>query len=66
MEITADILKSLKISGDFFEIRDISELEKKLIGFKYSDLVSIISYIDISTYISGMTNNQFVNLIYDL
>ncbi len=65
IELSADVLKSVKISGDFFEITDISELENKLIGYKLHDLERIISYIDVGSYISGMTNNQFVELIYD-
>jgi len=56
-----------KIYGDFFGIKSVGEIEKKLIGtlHKSDELAKVFRNIDIGEYISGMKNEEFLNMLLD-
>ena len=55
----------IKISGDFFGGKDISELESILKNTPLSELQNKIINIDIEDYIYGITKEDFINHIID-
>ena len=59
MSLVKDRIDNIIISGDFFGVGDIAELESRLVG----ELVNEIEYIDISSYIDKMTFEEFCDLI---
>lgn len=59
IKLAKDIIEDIVISGDFFGIGDIKELEAKLIGKCRNKL----DYIDVSLYIDKMTFEEFCDLI---
>ena len=59
LAMSNEIIKELKIFGDFFGLLDISELEKVLRNTTLSDIESALAKIDVNDYILGMTNNEF-------
>lgn len=65
MRIASEIIRSVSITGDFFELRDIKEAEDSLIGVKLCDNFVSSLNIDIGDYINGMTNYQLESLILD-
>ena len=62
--ISAGMLHMVKISGDFFGKRDISEIETALTGHyhKAEEIEAVLGKYDISQYISGCTKETFVKL----
>ena len=65
IEMARDAIRKVKINGDFFEKKDVSEFEEKLIGCEYSKLDSFISSLNIGEYIHGMTTSEFLDLLRD-
>ncbi len=63
LELERENIKRAKISGDFFELADSSELEDILCSKRISELSDAISTVDVSDYISGMSNEQFLELL---
>ena len=61
IKLTKNIIEDIIISGDFFGIGDIKELESKLIGKRHDNLEKF----DISFYINEMTFEEFYELIND-
>ena len=59
MKLVKGVIDNIVISGDFFGLSDIKELESKLIGKCPGNL----DYIDISSYINKMTFDEFAELI---
>lgn len=60
LDMSNEIIKSVKILGDFFGNSDISVLESALISKKLSELDRVILPLNISQYIFGMTNEEFL------
>ena len=58
-----DIISDVKIYGDFFGTKDISELSEKLSGNSLCSINSILEDINISDYILGMTSDELLELI---
>lgn len=63
LDMKNDLITAAKIEGDFFGIRDTSELEAMLIGITIDNIKSIFSKIKISDYIFGMTEEDFTEQI---
>ena len=63
LQIKNDVISDAKIEGDFFGKCEIRQLEGIIIGKSISKIDSAISGIEISNYIFGMTNEEFINLI---
>ena len=64
LTVENNIIEEAGIFGDFFGIRDISELEKSLIGIRHkeSDISEVINSIDIQKYIAGMTSEEMLGM----
>lgn len=58
-----DTVKDLRISGDFFSLAPISELEELIRGAELSSIPSLIKNTDIGSYIVGMTADDLCELI---
>jgi lipoate-protein ligase A len=58
-------IDNISIRGDFFGIEDISQLEKLLTGktMKETALLEVLSYCNISDYISGITAREFADIL---
>ena len=63
LQIKNDVISDVKIEGDFFGNCEIRDLEGIIIGKSISKIDSLISGIEISDYIFGMTNEEFISLI---
>ncbi len=59
LSLRSDIIEAISISGDFFSLRSVSELEEILHGKRLSDIYDI----DISKYVKGMTNSDLKELL---
>ncbi len=59
MRLVKDVIEDIVISGDFFGILDVKELENFLKGKSLSTL----EYFDVSAYIDKMTFDEFFDLI---
>ena len=59
IKLAKDVIEDIVISGDFFGLGDINELEAKLKGKRRED----IKDIDVSKYIDKMTLEEFCELI---
>ena len=59
MTLNGDVIEEIMISGDFFEKFPIEELEALIAGKS----IALIDGIDVSGYISGMSNSEFIDLI---
>lgn len=61
------LIKDIKITGDFFGIRDITEVEKVLIGCRLekNELLTGLTNmpLQLCEYISGMSENNLVELL---
>lgn len=58
-------IKSIKIYGDFFGIKDVDDIEKMLLGVKYTydDVYNVLKDIDISKYFLGIDVSEIANSI---
>ena len=58
-----ETISDIKIFGDFFGVKDISEVEELLRGSRISEIQTLISSVSLNDYILGMTNSEFIELI---
>lgn len=63
LNMSNDVIKNAKIYGDFFGSGDISIIENVLTGKRLSELNSAFLDFDISQYIFGMKNEEFLSHI---
>ena len=63
IELKNDLICNLKISGDFFGTKDVSDLQEALIGSKLNMISEKIANLKVSDYILGMKNEEFLSLI---
>ena len=63
LEMCNDVIKSIKIYGDFFGSRDIAELESMLIEKSIDELKNDIKSIPVSEFIYGMNSEQLFEQI---
>ncbi|AWE08655.1 lipoate--protein ligase [Lysinibacillus sp. 2017] len=66
LEVNKGIIEEVTIFGDFFGVGDVEEIEQLLIGTKYdrTDIGEKLHDIDISKYFGGVTDEDFLHLIY--
>ena len=66
LQLDKSIIREVKIFGDFFCQKDVSELEQKLIGVAHnnSKLQEFLKNINIDDYISHITEEEFVSLFF--
>lgn len=63
LSMNGDMVSDIKIYGDFFGTKDVSELSAKLSGNSIDKIEKILENIKLSDYILGMTANDFLELI---
>ena len=66
LEVSKGIIEEATIFGDFFGVGDVSEVESLLVGTKYdrTAIGEALKDIDIPTYFGGITEQDFLQLIY--
>ncbi|MCO6564007.1 MAG: lipoate--protein ligase [Apibacter sp.] len=66
LNVQEGIITAIKIYGDFFGIGDVEDIEKKLIGQKYTKIsvAEALKDVDLSFYFGTITLDKFLNLIY--
>ena len=65
VNLSGEVINSIKITGDFFGKEDISLLEKKLENTLLSTIEKTLDGLDISTFILGITKEEFKKLLND-
>ena len=63
LEMYGDVIRNVKIHGDFFGNEAIESLESIIVGTSIGGVKSKIADVKISSYVHGMTNEEFVNFI---
>ena len=66
LNVSSGIIEKIRIYGDYFGIRSITEVEDLLTGLPYrrADILKAISGVDLGSYISGMSPEQLTDLIF--
>ncbi|MGN7477909.1 lipoate--protein ligase [Solibacillus silvestris] len=66
LEVNKGVIEEATIFGDFFGIGDVEEIAQLLIGTKYdrAAIAEKLKEIDIPTYFGGITEEDFLQLIY--
>ncbi len=66
LEVAKGKIEECKIFGDFFGVGDVEEIQKRLIGVRFSksELENALKDVNISHYFGNITNEDFVNLLY--
>jgi lipoate-protein ligase A len=66
LQVENGVVQDANIYGDFFGVGDVSEIEDAITGVKYerASLDKAISGFDISTYLGGISKEDFLKLIY--
>lgn len=63
LSMNGDIISDIKIYGDFFGTKDLSELSAKISGNSISEIDKILENTNLSDYILGMTSGELSELI---
>lgn len=63
MEMSEDTVRTLQITGDFFSLLPITDLETLLRGAKRSEIAARLAEVDVNAYICGMRTEELVNLL---
>ncbi|MBO7249349.1 MAG: lipoate--protein ligase [Bacteroidales bacterium] len=65
LNVEKGIIQECRIHGDYFFTAPTSELEARLVGVlnRYDDIFAAVSDIDLNSYISGVTPEEFTELI---
>lgn len=63
LSMSGDIISDVKIYGDFFGTKDLSELSAKISGNSISEIDKILENTNLSDYILGMTSGELSELI---
>lgn len=63
--VEQSVIKSLKIYGDFFGIKDVTDIEDLLLGvrYEYADVLEKLKTIEINQYFSNMTVEEVAKAI---
>jgi lipoate-protein ligase A len=66
LQVKNGVIEDAHIYGDFFGLGDVSDVETHLIGVNYerSAIAESLENPDISTYLGGITKEEFLQLIY--
>ena len=63
IDMSNDVIKDIKISGDFFGVSSITELEGLIVGLSTNELKERLGKLAIGSYIYGMTSELFIEHI---
>ncbi len=60
-------IENVKFYGDFFGVKDVDELSKRLIGIRYDreSLKKALEDVEIDSYFMGVSVDEFIELIVD-
>lgn len=63
--VDKSVIKSIKIYGDFFGIKDVKDIEDLLVGvrYEYQDILETLKTIDTTEYFSRMTVEEVAKAI---
>lgn len=63
--VDKSVIKSIKIYGDFFGIKDVDDIEALLAGvrYDYKDILAALKTVDITQYFSRMTAEEVAKAI---
>jgi lipoate-protein ligase A len=63
MDVNKGIIKNVKIHGDFFNTKDVADIEQILIGtpHDYEQIKARLKSTDVSQYFSRVTHEEFLN-----
>jgi len=66
LQVKNGVIEDANIYGDFFGVGDVADIEKLLVGATYdkSAIAEVLGDIDLTTYLGGITKEQFLQLIY--
>ena len=66
LEVAKGKIEECKIFGDFFGVGDVEEIQKRLIGVRFSkaELENALKDVNVSHYFGNITKEDFVNLLY--
>lgn len=66
LQVNKGIIEDVNIFGDFFGVGEVAEIEEKLRGVQYDrqSIGEALASIDITTYLGGITKEEFLQLIY--
>ncbi len=66
LQVNKGIIEDVNIFGDFFGVGEVAEIEEKLKGVQYDrqSIGEALAPIDITTYLGGITKEEFLQLIY--
>ncbi len=65
IDVDGGIIKNIKFYGDFFGVKDITDIENKLEGIKYKeeDIKATLSEIDLPSYFARITEEEILKII---
>lgn len=66
LNIESGKISNAKIYGDFFGVRDVAELEAKLIGVPYTkhDVMEVLKNTDLNSYFGPISADQLIELFF--
>lgn len=66
LQVDKGTIHEVHIFGDFFGIGSVTEIEERLVNCKYDreSIAAAVSTLDIPKLLGGITQEEFVNLIY--
>lgn len=66
IDVQRGVICGLKFYGDFFGQADVSELEQRLAGVRYTrqDLAEALQGVDINAYFHGLSSAEFLKFLY--
>lgn len=66
LQVKNGLIEDAHIYGDFFGVGDVADIENRLVGVSYDKAVisEALGNLEISTYLGGITKEQFLQLIY--
>ncbi|WP_075619880.1 lipoate--protein ligase [Paenisporosarcina indica] len=66
LQVKNGVIEDANIYGDFFGVGDVADIEKLLVGATYdkSAIAEVLGDIELTTYLGGITKEQFLQLIY--
>jgi lipoate-protein ligase A len=66
LQVKNGVIEDANIYGDFFGVGDVADIEKRIIGVTYdkSAISDALGDMEVSTYLGGITKEQFLQLIY--
>lgn len=66
LQVKNGMIEDAHIYGDFFGVGDVADIEKRLVGVSYdkSMISEALGELEITTYLGGITKEQFLQLIY--